>query len=522
MSRQSAGNLVGAVERRLALLAASDVVSRIWDRDPSVWGGTADTPDLADRLGWLTACDTTLQQMDVLTALAAHGREEFERVVLLGMGGSSLAAEVLARCVGPADGYPRFEVLDSVHPGAVQVIGERTPPADTLYVVASKSGTTIETVHLFEYFWERTGRRGDHFVAITDPGTPLARLGAERGFRAVVPAPPDVGGRYSALTAFGILPAALMGLDVERLVNRGSAMATACRRPAGENPGARLGAMIAEAALAGRDKLTLSLDPSIRTFGLWMEQLVAESTGKEGVGVVPVPDEDLGHPPALLDDRLFLAMTLAGSRDSGSLLALRTIEEQGHPVHRIELNDRYDVATEFFRWEFAIAVAGHVLGVNPFDQPDVEGAKANTRALLAGPPAAARFAAPGDVEQLLDRVRPGEYLAILAYLPISSANDRRLTALQTTARNKVGAAVTVGYGPRYLHSTGQLHKGGPPIGHFILILDETRPRLPVSGAADKLLGLMRAQAWGDAQALAARGRPVVMVPSLDAVEAILR
>lgn len=522
MSRFSAGSLLGAVDRRLTTLADDRVVQRIWERDPTVWGGTAATPELRDRLGWLTVADHTAKRVDELTRLAADVQNAFDRVVVLGMGGSSLAPEVLTRSFGRQDGYPQLDVLDGVHPVAVEHVEQRGDVKGTLFVVASKSGTTLETMRLYEYFWERTGENGSQFVAITDPGTPLASLGTERGFRAVFENPTDVGGRYAALSLFGMVPAALMGLDVSHLLAQGALMADACQMEPAGNPGAKLGALIGEAAFGGRDKLTLSMDPSIRWFGLWMEQLIAESTGKDGKGIVPIADEDLREPPRYADDRLFLTMTLEGTRDSGTLLGMRAIEEQGHPVERLELDDRYSIGAEFFRWEFASAVVGHLLGVNPFDQPDVEQSKVIAKRLIELGGAPTHGASDADVRRLLDGVKPGDYVALLAFCAPSSAVDRRLTAMQTQVRQRVGAAVSVGYGPRYLHSTGQLHKGGPPTGHFIQIVDTSQPALPIAGAAQRFGHVVSAQAAGDLEALAARGRPAVCVHGLDVLEVALR
>lgn len=528
----TAAALSEAVEQRLARLAGDDVIRRIWDRDPMVWNGSPETPELADRLGWLTVCDWTVTQLDELERLRDDVRDAFDRVLLLGMGGSSLAPEVLARCFGRQQGFPAFEMLDSTHPAAVRSAAERAPLDRTLFVVASKSGTTIETMSLYDYFWSRVAGRGAQFVAITDAGTPLERLAVERGFRAVFTNPADVGGRYAALSLFGVVPAALMGLDVRRLVDEGRRMADACRAGAdvAANPGARLGVLVAEAALAGRDKLTLCLDPIVRSFGLWAEQLVAESTGKDGKGIVPVSDEDLSDPPAYADDRLFVTLALEGTRNSGTLTGMRAIVRQGHPMHHLEWDGRYAVGAEFFRWEFATAVMGHVLGVNPFDQPNVAESKANTKRVLEGGETRegregreGREAREGTgIERFLERVRPGEYVALLAYLPPSWRMDQQLTRLQTALRDRVRAAVTVGYGPRYLHSTGQLHKGGPPKGHFIQIVDRSGVDVEVPGAEFSFRRLIDAQAAGDYAALAARDRPILRVEGLEMLERAVR
>ena len=459
-----------------------------------------------------------------LQAFTADLRHDYPHVVLLGMGGSSLAAIMLRDTFGSAAGHPSLTVLDSTDPRAVADaarVGAGTPK---LYLLSSKSGTTLETDCMFRYFWglHRDRERDSGFVAITDPGTALAALADARRFRRTFLNPADIGGRYAALSYFGLVPAALLGIDVARLVDRALAMARACGPEAApaDHPGLRLGAVLGEAALAGRDKVTLVLSRGIASFGLWLEQLIAESTGKEGKGLVPVADEPLGPPAAYGPDRLFVALTLADARDDATAGRLTALEAAGHPVVRIELRDRYDVGAELFRWPFAVAVAGAVLGINPFDQPDVAAAKANTDAVLARGASAGRSpaASAADLERFLKGVGPGDYLGLLAYLPPTPGSDQRLAAVQLRLRDRLGAAVTVGYGPRYLHSTGQLHKGGPPSGRFVLITTPGLDDLPIPGKPFGFATLEWAQAEADLLTLQVRGRPALRIESLDLLE----
>jgi hypothetical protein len=387
-------------------------------------------------------------------------------------------------------------------------------------MISSKSGTTQESDSFFRYFWERTGGRGSQFVAITDPGTPLERLADERRFRRTFLNPPDIGGRYSALSFFGLVPGALIGVDLETLLHRAHRMAEACAAcvPTLENPGAWLGAILGEGAAAGRDKLTLVLSPAIASLGLWLEQLIAESTGKDGQGILPVADEPLGTPEVYGPDRLFVSMTVAGEVDRDAEARLSTLEEAGHPVVHLRLDDRYDLGQEFFRWEFATAVAGAVLRVNPFDQPNVAESKANTKAVLAkrNPPSPAASAA--ELERFLGAIGPGDYLAIMAYLPPTAENDRRLAGIRLRLRDRLKVATTLGYGPRFLHSTGQLHKGGRPVGHFLQLTERSKEDLPIPGESFSFGQLEAAQAEGDLLALRARGRPAIRIEDLGLVE----
>ncbi len=379
------GRYAAAVERRLESWRAQAFGKRLWQKDPTLWTSDPKTPEIANRLGWLDLPESMRSRLAALQGLAEAARSDGLRdAVVLGMGGSSLAPEVFARTFGPAPGYPAGRVLDSTHPAAVAALAADLDLARTWFVVSSKSGTTTEMLSFFYLFWDRLAaaaatppaERGRHFVAVTDPGTPLAQLARERRFRALVEAPPDVGGRYSALTPFGLVPAGLTGVDLDRLLGAGRRMAEACGGDAApaDNPGLRLGAALGELTLAGRDKVTFAATPGLASFPLWLEQLIAESTGKIGRGIVPVAGEPLGPPEAYGEDRFFVALQLG---DEGADLdeRLDALERAGHPVARFRLAAPSDLASEMFRWEVAVAAAGSIVGVNPFDQPDVQLAK---------------------------------------------------------------------------------------------------------------------------------------------------
>ncbi|MFQ5704310.1 MAG: glucose-6-phosphate isomerase [Gemmatimonadales bacterium] len=494
------------------------LISRIWKRDPTVWSEDASTPEISNRLGWLTVPEDMADQIDALEKFARVVRAEFESVVLLGMGGSSLAPLVLHRTFGSADGFPAFTVLDSTHPEAIHAVDEATPPDGTLFIVASKSGTTLETRSLLEHYWDMTEGRGSQFVAITDRDTPLAKLSDQRQFGRTFINPTDIGGRYSALSLFGLVPAATMGIDIARLIRRAGKMAEECRRTdLDENPGAVLGTLMGEAVLAGRDRLTLLLSSRIASFGLWVEQLVAESTGKAGKGILPLTSVEVEPYGEESDRLLFIGVDLLDS-DRALLRASREqMATSDHPATVLELMDPYDLGGEFFRWCFAIAFAGAVLGVNPFDQPNVAESKSNTQRVLEGPTEApTAYAAPREIERFLERVEPGAYLSLMAYLPPTEDNDQRLERVRLALENRLGVAVTTGYGPRLLHSTGQLHKGGPATGHFVQILNPSFDHdVSVPGKHYTFGRLLTAQADGDFEALRARGRPIVRVPSAE-------
>jgi hypothetical protein len=513
-----AGTIADVIAAQVARLNADDVVGRIWDRDTSVWRDDPDTPELADRLGWLDLPERMGPVVAEVAGFAAEVRGEFDRVVLCGMGGSSLAPEVLWQTAGRRAGALALHLLDSTHPQAVYQASESEALDRTLVLVASKSGTTIETASFERYFWERTDGNGRQFVAVTDPDTELARRGRDLGYRRVFLSPPDVGGRFSALSPFGLLPAALIGMDPAELLARARRAADACRRPAPDNPGARLGALMAGGALAGHDKLSLLLDERLASFGLWVEQLVAESTGKDGRGVLPVVGEAADELSGSEPDRVVAVRGLGGDAHAPLGRAAERLASAGLAVDAAWLDDPHDLGGEFFRWEFATAVAGAILSVNPFDQPNVAESKANTGRVLASgaPPTPAD--PPGAVRGWLSGIRPGDYVAVMAYVPPDAAMDRRLAALRGGIGQRAGVAVTVGYGPRFLHSTGQFHKGGPPRGHFLQIVDAPALDVPIPGAPYGFRRLIAAQADGDLEALRARARPVLRVADLDGLE----
>ncbi len=515
------GELAPAVDRRLAEWEAEGVGRRIWDRDPTVWAET-DLPELSDRLGWLTLPGEMAAQLEELKGFASTVAEgSMTHVVLAGMGGSSLAPEVFQATLGNAEGYPELIVLDSTHPDAVRSIDDRIDLATTLFVIASKSGTTLETMSFFQYFWARLGAaglaQGDHFIALTDPGSQLVELAETRRFRRVFETPPEVGGRYSALTAFGLVPAALIGADVDQILASAAAVAAACSAatPAAENPGLVLGAIWGEAALAGRDKVTFVVSPSLTAFPNWLEQLIAESTGKDGTGIVPVAGEDLAPPEGYADDRLFVRYRLAGENDADSELA--ALAKAGHPVVTIELAQLEDLGGEIFRAEFATAAAGAVLGIHPFNQPDVQLAKELARQAMAGdlnggaPIGAVSPANANELMTWLGSLPEGGYIGLQAYAPMTATTTELLQALRLHLRDATTAATTVGFGPRFLHSTGQLHKGGPSKAIFMQLVTEPAEDLPVPETDYAFGHLIAAQAEGDYRALQERGQQVLRV-----------
>ncbi len=499
----SLGALEQPARERLEEMADGDVLRRIWRKDHTVW--KPDPTEITDRLGWLTVADLLHERVPELEAFAKQATADgFTTAVLLGMGGSSLAPDVFATTFGRGDGALRLIVLDTTHPATIErVTGELDLP-HTLFIVASKSGTTTETLSHFAHFWSLTGR-GEQFVAITDPGTPLEDLAAEHGFRATFRNPEDIGGRYSALSYFGLVPAALIGMDLSALLDRAEEMECAndgCVAVT-DAPAALLGAVMGEGALAGRDKLTLSLPEEIASFGSWVEQLIAESTGKEGKGILPVVGEDLGPPEAYADDRVFVAI--------GEHEGLEALEAAGHPVVRLRYDGPIQIGAEFFRWEMATAVAGHILGINAFDQPNVAEAKAATKGILES--GSIEHPPLDDLEAILAQVRPGDYVAIQAYLDRTPETEEALQRARMRLRDRLHVATTLGFGPRFLHSTGQLHKGGPNTGVFIQVVDAARPEtdVPIPGRDFTFGVLIDAQALGDLRSLRAHDRRVARV-----------
>ena len=490
IAEERLGDIEGEVAAAVDDLAARKAVVRMWAGDHTLWSD--DPTEVADRLGWLPVVAEMEQAFPDVdgVALAAVG-DGLTNAVLCGMGGSSLFPEVLRRSFPSA--RLDLTVLDTTDPAAIA----RVELDRTLFVTASKSGGTIETTSQLAHFWEATGAAGDRFIAVTDPGTALATLGAERSFRHVFENRPDIGGRYSALSYFGIVPGALYGANIAGLLSQALAAADALAAavPAHEHAGVRLGAALGAAAMAGRDKLTLVLPDGIASFGLWLEQLVAESTGKEGTGVVPVAGEPLGSPDVYGDDRLFVAI---GEHDGLDALAAA-----GHPVIRLAYVDPLDLGGLVLLWEQAVALCGAVLGINPFDQPDVASAKeATNRVLDQGLPPIETV----PVASLLDQAGAGDYLVLQAFVdPGDDALLARIEAARVRYRDRLKVATTVGVGPRFLHSTGQLHKGGPPTGVFLQVLGDDPVDVPIPGSPFGFSMLKQAQAAGDLIALQERG-----------------
>ncbi|MBV9923667.1 MAG: bifunctional transaldolase/phosoglucose isomerase [Acidobacteria bacterium] len=541
----SLGKYADAVSAAIREAEKGDVMRRVWRKDAALWKSEEEHQKIIkNSLGWLNVADQMIGVEDELVAFADRLKEKgYTHVVLNGMGGSSLAPEVLRRTFGRQEGYPELLVLDSTDPDTVAEFREKVDPAKTLFIVSSKSGTTTEPLTFYRYWYDQVGQQkenpGENFLAITDPGTKMEQDAQRDKFKRIFLNPSDIGGRYSALSYFGMVPAALMGVDIRKLLDRAERVIHACSQvvPAGENPGARLGAIIGECAKAGRDKLTIVADPKVESFGLWVEQLIAESTGKEGKGVVPVAGEPLGAPSVYGDDRLFVSIAV-GKLDSGTESKLKALEAAGHPVVYRTLTDTYDLGEEFFLWEIATAVAGWRLGINPFDQPNVQESKDATKELLeafrqngalpeqpvlasgegltvygdeATRAALAPEGVPGLFKAHLGRVKPGDYIALLDYFEESDDVEGIVQQIRTHLRDAMHCATTTGYGPRFLHSTGQLHKGGPDSGVFIQITSADKRDVAIPGEPYTFSTLKQAQALGDFRSLSTRGRRAVRV-----------
>lgn len=532
------GDYAPAVSARLVEWADTKVAGRIWEKDFTFWS-PAEVPEITDRLGWLDLPETMKPEIDEISVFAEEVRSEgIKHIVLLGMGGSNLAPKVYQAVSGNRPGYPRLTVLDSTHPDAVKAVEIEIDINATLFIVASKSGTTVETLSLFRHFYHRlpatAGKGGSRFIAITDRGTPLDDLAAERGFRRVFRAAADVGGRYSAMAHFGLVPAALVGVDIDDYLGSAGRMAALCRSPsAGKaNPGLLLGAVLGELALAGRDKLSFITPPSLEAFPEWLEQLIAESTGKDGKGIVPVVGEPAAKPETYRKDRLFVYISPGDEVDPRVEDRLRDLASRGHPVIRFELTERRDIAAEMFRWEMATASACAVLGVHPFNQPDVEKAKSLAREVMSGNTNGSPDAAdtiplePGEqlaraLKRVLRNRGIGDYLNLQAYVAPSPESAEALGGLRKSLHDRYGMATTVGFGPRFLHSTGQLHKGGPNTGIFIQLVDAPAEDLEVPETDLTFGRLIYAQALGDYRALCRQNTRILRINlGHDAVQGI--
>jgi transaldolase/glucose-6-phosphate isomerase len=542
--------LRAAVGAAIAALASKDAVSRLWARDASLWTGG----DEGRWLGWLDCIDEGLARLPSYESIAAEVRAAgFTHALLLGMGGSSLGPEVLRRTFGVRPGHPNLLVLDSTDPAQVLARERDVDLARTLVLVASKSGTTLEPDLFMRYFFDRVravvGERaaGSRFIAITDPGSKLEHTARELGFRGVELGNLGVGGRYSVLSVFGLVPAAVMGLDVGRLLESARSMVESCRADgaaAEENPGLALGAALGALAGRGRDKVTIAASPGIGDLAAWLEQLLAESTGKRGRGLIPIAGEPLGPPTAYGEDRVFVQLRLRTAPDPAADEALAALAGAGQPVIRLDVPEPYGLGAEFFRWEMATAIAGSVLGIHPFDQPDVEASKVATRrlttafessgALPSEVPIArgeglevhcdpAHFALLSErlgaepitpavlLDAHLDQLGRGDYFALLAYAPMEEASEAELGRIRVAVRNARGVATCLGFGPRYLHSTGQVYKGGPPSGVFLQVTAADSTDVPVPGLGLTFGVVKAAQARGDFAVLAERGRRALRV-----------
>jgi transaldolase / glucose-6-phosphate isomerase len=515
----SLGRLQPSVDAQLGKLQKDDAPRRLWAKDSTLWSpDPSKRQEIRDRLGWLDVADKMLEKMDEFRELAIRGRS-YSDVVLLGMGGSSLCPDVLRHTFGSAKGRPKLHVLDTTDPSMILSVRSKIKLAGTLFIVASKSGETTETLSHFAYFWDQTKGKGKQFAAITDPGTSLEKLARERKFRWVFTNPPDIGGRYSALSYFGLVPAALIGVDVKEMLERAVEMEHSCADsvPVEGNPGVWLGGVMGRLATQGRNKVTLISSPKVATFGYWVEQLIAESTGKEGKGIVPIEGEPVGKPAVYGDDRLFVYIRMDADPPNRAVQAL---EKAGQPVITLTMRDKLDLGGEFLRWEIATAIAGSILGIDAFDQPNVQESKDNTKKVLATFKSRGKLPsvdtvptskAKAGVASLVKQARRGAYFVIMAYTARTPQSEAAIAAIRTAVRNSKNIATTAGYGPRFLHSTGQLHKGGPRTGLFLQIVQDDAKDVPIPGQPYSFSVLKQAQAIGDMQSLTSRRLPVVRV-----------
>ncbi len=519
-------------------------VARLWQKDSSLWTGT----DESNWLGWLTITEEQIAHIDALKRIATEVKKaRFKHALLLGMGGSSLCPEVLRMTFGKIKGFPELHVLDSTDPAQIRAIKKKVDLKSTLCIVSSKSGSTLEPNIYKQYFFERmkgkVGEKeaGNRFIAITDPGSKMQQVAEADKFRQIFFGVPSIGGRYSAISNFGMAPAAVMGLDVAEFLKNAQEMVAACgaSSAADANPGVTLGTILGVAANHGRDKLTIVTSPGIFDLGAWLEQLIAESTGKVGKGIIPVDREKLARPATYGNDRVFAYLRLASKPNKAQDAAVAALEKAGHPVVRITLPNAHTLGQEFFRWEIATAVAGSIIGINAFNQPDVEASKVETRKLTSEYEATGKlpaevpffensgvkfFADEKNVAVIhgglnistvlkthLSRLGPGDYFGVLGYIPMNAANEKALQTIRHAVRDKKKVATVLGFGPRFLHSTGQAYKGGPNSGVFLQITCDDAKDLPVPGQRYTFGVVKAAQARGDFAVLAERGRRALRV-----------
>jgi transaldolase/glucose-6-phosphate isomerase len=492
-------------------------IARLWSKDASLWSGA----DESKWLGWLDIVEAQLSDAAKFAQFAQDVKERgFTHILLLGMGGSSLCPEVHALSFGKQDGFPELHVLDSTDPAQILAVESRVDLARTLFIVSSKSGSTLEPNIFKQYFFERAGRDGSRFIAITDPGSKMQQVAEHDGFWRIFFGRPSIGGRYSALSDFGMIPAAGMGVDVPMFAGLAQGMVQACSpaSPVDRNPGVALGALLGSLALAGRDKVTIIASPRIHDLGAWLEQLIAESTGKIGKGLIPVDREPLGEPSVYGPDRVFVYERLENAPDPEQDRAVTALEVAGHPVARLSVPDVYHLGAEFFRWEIATAVAGSIIAVNPFDQPDVEATKIATKKLTSAFEESGSLPPEKDVVRIGDSdvearlralfnlIRGGDYFGILAYIQMNGAHEETLQAARRKIRDSKRVATVLGFGPRFLHSTGQAYKGGPNTGVFLQITCDDAKDVAVPGQKYTFGVVKAAQARGDLEVLRERGR----------------
>jgi transaldolase / glucose-6-phosphate isomerase len=538
------GSLAGAVAASLDEWKKNNKVARLWQKDASLWTGA----DESNWLGWLTITEEQLAHIEVFKQIAQEVKKSrFKHALLLGMGGSSLCPEVLRMTFGKVKGFPELHVLDSTDPAQIKAIEAKLDLKSTICIVSSKSGSTLEPNIYKQYFFERVkaavGEKeaGNRFIAITDPGSKMQQVAEADKFRRIFMGVPSIGGRYSAVSNFGMIPGAIMGLDIAKFLKNTEEMVEACgaSSPADSNPGVILGNILGVAANHGRDKITIIASPGIHDLGAWLEQLIAESTGKAGKGIIPVDRERLARPAVYGNDRVFAYLRLASKPDKRQDSAVAALEKAGHPVVRINLSNTYSLGQEFFRWEIATAVAGSIIGINAFNQPDVEASKIETRKLTSEYettgklPAEVPFFEAGGIQLFADeknvaavhgglniaavlkthlsRIKPGDYFGVLGYIPMNAKNEKALQTIRHVVRDKKKVATVLGFGPRFLHSTGQAYKGGPNSGVFLQITCDDAKDLPVPGQKYTFGIVKAAQARGDFAVLAERGRRALRV-----------